>query len=134
MKNIQKVSICSIAIFLFFTTAMAQQPNKENYFSTSSPKDIADKNYGSVTVTATKSATIISTIMAYGENVRGLTIEFSNGYSFKLAPAPTGFNLNYIGNSLCIVLQPGESAKIDFNPGGKGPTLRQLYVSGQVVN
>ena len=89
MKNIQKVSICSIAAFLFFTAVMAQQPNKENYFSISSPKDIADKNYGSVTVTATKSATIISTIMAYGENVRGLTIEFNNGYSFKLAPAPT---------------------------------------------
>lgn len=134
MKKAMRIFICCIAAFLLLTVANAQQGGKENYFSLNSPKDIADANYGSVTVTATRSTTIIGTIMAYGENVRGLTITFSNGYTFKLAPAPTGFNLNYIGNALNIVLQPGESAKIDFNLGGKGPTLRQLYVSGQVIN
>ncbi len=134
MKKIITASICSIAALLFFTTGKAQQLNKENYFSISSPKDMADKNYGSVTVTATKGTAIIGTIMAYGENVRGLIITFSNGFAFKLAPAPTGFNLNYIGNSLSIILQPGESATIDFNPGAKGPTVKQLYVSGQVIN
>lgn len=76
---------------------------------------------------------VIGTIMAYGENVKGLNVELNNGFIFKLAPAQTGLNLNYVGNSLNIVLQPGEKAKIEFVSGTKGPSVKQLYVSGQVI-
>lgn len=128
-----------LVAFLFCTTSIfsnqlkAQSNARDSFFSITSAKDISDKNYGTINVIAGKHAMVIGTIMAYGENVKGLNVELNNGFIFKLAPAQTGLNLNYVGNSLNIVLQPGEKAKIEFVSGTKGPSVKQLYVSGQVI-
>lgn len=118
-----------VALFIF-SFANAQEKQK-NYFSLSSPIAKDAKDYGTVTVAADKHTTVIGTVMAYGENVKGLTVRINNGFAFKLAPAQTGTTLNFVGPSLNIVLQPGDKARIEFIDAGK-TGAKQLYVCGEV--
>jgi len=127
-----KRSSLFIALLLLVSIAGAQ-PAKKGYFSLSSPQIRDAKDYGVVTVTAGPSTTIIGTIMAYGENVKGLSVKINSGFSFKLAPAQSGTILNYVGSSLDIVLQPFEKATIEFIDAGKSAGIKQLYVSGKVM-
>jgi hypothetical protein len=117
---------------LFAFTALPAQTAEKGFFSVSSPLAKDAKDYGTVTVAADKHAIVIGTVMASGENVKGLTIRINNGFAFKLAPAQTGTTLNYVGPSLNIVLQPGDKAKVEFIDAGKVST-KQLYVSGEVM-
>jgi hypothetical protein len=126
-----KLLFTTIATLFVFSFAHAQQ-NQKGYFSLSSPIAKDAKDYGTVTVAADKHTVVIGTVMASGENVKGLTIRINNGFAFKLAPAQTGTTLNYVGPSLNIVLQPGDKAKIEFIDAGKVST-KQLYISGEVM-
>ncbi|MBL0359119.1 MAG: hypothetical protein IPP72_20635 [Chitinophagaceae bacterium] len=132
MKTKAIVTGC-IAALLIFSTAAAQTVRKE-YFSTSSSQDKDNKNYGVLNITADKQTVVIGTIMAYGENVKGLTIKINNGFTFKLAPAQNGTILNYVGNALNIVLQPGDKATIEFINNSKVAGVRQLYASGENID
>jgi hypothetical protein len=128
MKFFLALCLCMAAS----VTASAQLPAK-GFFRLSSPQIKDAKDYGSLTVTADKHTVVIGTVMAYGENVKGLTVRINNGFAFKLAPAQSGMILNYVGSSLNIVLQPGDTAKIEFNDAGKTTGAKQLYVSGEVT-
>jgi len=130
----QPVIINSIAALFFFTSAVMAQTSKKIYFNNSSALDATDKNYGVVRVEAGVHTVIIGTIMASGENVKGLNIQINNGFPFKLAPAQNGAILNYVGSTLNIVLQPGDKAKIDFIIPPKGPSARQVYVAGEIID
>lgn len=123
-----------IALLLLITMTTAAQTASKNYFSKSSTQIKDDKEYGVINITADKNSTVIlGTIMAYGENVKGLTIKINNGFPFKLAPAQTGTILNYVGPALDIVLQPGDKAKIEFIDASKERGTKQLYVSGEII-
>lgn len=123
-----------IVSLLLITMTTAAQNASKNYFSKSSNQIKDDKEYGVINITADKNSTVIlGTIMAYGENVKGLTIKINNGFPFKLAPAQTGTILNYVGPALDIVLQPGDKAKIEFIDAGKEGGTKQLYVSGEII-
>lgn len=123
-----------IGSLLLITITTAAQTTSKNYFSKSSVQIKDDKDYGVINITAdNKSTVILRTIMAYGENVKGLTIKINNGFPFKLAPAQTGTILNYVGPSLDIVLQPGDKARIGFTDAGKEGGTKQLYVSGEII-
>jgi len=127
-----KLLFTTIATLFVFSLAQAQ-PNQKGFFSLSSPLAKDAKGYGVVTVTAGANTTVIETVMASGENVKGLTIRIGNGFAFKLAPSQNGTTLNYVGSSLNIVLQPYEKATIEFIDAPKVTGAKQLYVSGQVI-
>jgi hypothetical protein len=122
------MTACCVAVFLL-TLPVAAQTIKKEYFNISSPTGQSDRNYGTLTVTAEKSTVVIGTIMAYGENVKGLTIQINNGFPFKLAPSQSGSILNYVGSTLNIVLQPGDKATISFLNAGRGSAARHLYAA-----
>ena len=134
MTNRKPVVIICMVALLFFSATVAAQTSKNKYFNASSPQNVNDKNYGSVTVAADKQTVVIGTVMASGENVKGLNIQINNGFVFKLAPAQTGSILNYVGSTLNIVLQPGDKAKIDFVVPAKGAAARQIYVAGEIID
>lgn len=127
-----KILLAIITCIGVFVTSQAQ-PSKKGFFSLSSSQIKDAKDYGSVTVTAGANTIVIGTVIAYGENVKGLTIRIGNGFPFKLAPAQSGTILNYVGPSLNIVLQPFEKAVIEFLDEGKTAGVKQLYVSGEVM-
>jgi hypothetical protein len=128
-KNIFAFVFC---VFAFCAAAHAQ-PEGKKYFSASSSSDAGSKEYGVINLKAEKQTMIINTIMAYGENVKGLSIQINNGFPFRLAPSQGGQALNYVGSNLSIVLQPGDKAKIEFAVPAKGMAVRNLYVSGETV-
>lgn len=128
MKFLLVLGICCSA----FVTVAAQSKEK-GFFSLSSPQMKDAKEYGVVTVTADKYPVVVGTVMAYGENVKGLTVRINSGFAFKLAPAQNGTILNYVGSSLNIVLQPGDKARFEFIDAGKTTGAKQLYVSGEVT-
>ncbi len=121
-----------LACFPFFISAGAQTIEK-GFFSLSSPQIKDAKDYGAITVSADKYTIVIGTVMAYGENVKGLTVRINNGFAFKLAPAQSGTILNYVGSSLQLVLKPGDKARIEFIDAGKTTGAKQLYVSGEAM-
>jgi hypothetical protein len=123
---------CFISL-LFIVSSVAAQTGKKGYFNFSSPVEIADKNYGVLNIAAEKHTVVIGTIMAYGENVKGLTIQINNGFPFKLAPSQNGSTLNYVGSTLNIVLQPGDKARIEFINTAKATGARQLYAAGETI-
>ena len=127
-----KILLTTFLCLFVFISAQAQ-PSKKGFFSLSSSQIKDAKDYGKITVTAGASAVVIGTVMANGENVKGLTIRINNGFPFKLAPSQSGTTLNYVGSSLNIVLQPFEKAIIEFIDAGKTPGTKQLYVSGEVT-
>lgn len=128
MKILFTILLCS-----FICMASQAQPSKKGFFSLSSSQIKDAKDYGTITVTAGANTTVIGTVMASGENVKGLTIRINNGFTFKLAPAQSGTTLNYVGSSLNIVLQPFEKAVIAFTDAGKIAGTKQIYVSGEVM-
>lgn len=121
-----------IGCFCMIGPAVAQ-PQKKGFFSLSSSLAKDAKGYGVITVNADKHTIVINTVMAYGENVKGLTVRINNGFAFKLAPAQSGTILNYVGSSLHIVLQQGDIATIEFIDAGKNTGAKQLYLSGEVT-
>ena len=127
-----KILLTTLLCSLVFVTSRAQ-PNNKGFFSLSSSQNKDAKDYGKVTVTAGTNTIVIGTVMANGENVKGLTFRINNGFVFKLAPAQGGTILNYVGSSLNIVLQPFEKATIEFIDADKKPGTKQLYVSGEVM-
>jgi hypothetical protein len=130
MRTKTIIAICvSLLLISVSTTAQA----KKEYFSLSSSLVKEDKNYGVINIVADKKTVLLGTVMAYGENVKGLTIRINNGFPFKLAPAENGFVLNYIGNGLNIVLQPGDKVTIEFISSGKNTGSRQLYAAGEII-
>lgn len=124
---IQKSNLLLITLFCVFSCCkiQAQTKVKNTYFSFSSSTEIDAKDYGVINLKASQHALLIGTVMANGENVKGLTIQIGNGFPFKLAPSQIGSILNYIGSSLNIVVPLGETAKIEFINGAKGPSARQ---------
>ncbi len=130
----KKIIINCILVLLIFSAAATAQSQQKNYFNASSPQDANDKYYGTVTVNADKHTVIINTIMASGENVKGLNVQINNGFVFKLAPAQNGAVLNYVGATLNIVLQPGDKATINFSNSGKGSATRHIYVAGEMID
>lgn len=108
------------------------QPYQKGFFSVSSPMDKDARGYGSVTVSASTSAIVIGTVLAYGENVKGLTVKINNGFAYKLAPAQSGSTLNYVGSNLQIVLQPFEKAVFEFVDAENKSGAKQLHISGEV--
>jgi len=86
-----------------------------------------------VLVTAGASPLVIGTVLAYGDNVKGLMFRIHNGFTFKLAPSQAGSVLNYVGSSLHIVLQPFEKATIELIDAGIGGGTKQLHVSGEIM-
>ncbi len=129
----RKVYLISVLLLLIVMNTAAQTSGK-NYFSKSSTQVKYDKDYGVVNIAADKNSTLVlGSIMAYGENVKGLTIKINNGFPFKLAPAQSGTILNYVGTTLNIVLQPGDKARIEFVDAGKESGVKQLYVCGEII-
>lgn len=128
LKFLLAAGIC----FSAFVT-VAAQPKEKGFFSLSSPQVKDAKEYGAVTVSADKYAVVVGTVMAYGENVKGLTVRINSGFAFKLAPAQSGTILNYVGASLNIVLQPGDKARFEFIDAGKTAGAKQLHISGEVT-
>lgn len=131
--NTKNLVAVLIALLLQWNHANAQ-PVKKGYFNLSSPAEATDKNYGVLNISADKHTIVIGTIMAYGENVKGLTIQVNNGFSFKLAPSQNGSTLNYVGSTLNLVLQPGDKAKIEFINASKGAGIRHLYAAGESID
>ena len=126
--------VFAIFISLLFTSInLSAQSGKNSFFSKSSSQSKEDKDYGVINIAAEKSTIVLGTIMAYGENVKGLTIRINNGFPFKLAPSQSGVTLNYVAPSVNIVLQPGDKAKIEFIESGKAGGAKQLYVSGEIT-
>ena len=126
--------VFAICISLLFISAhLSAQTVKKGFFSKSSSQIMDDKDYGVINIAAEKNTVLLGTIMAYGENVKGLTIRINNGFPFKLAPSQSGITLNYVAPSVNIVLQPGDKAKIEFIESGKTSGTRQLYVSGEIT-
>lgn len=130
----KKIIALALTVFIYFNSLQAQQAGGQSYFSISSPTDNNAKDYGVINLSAGTHTTIIETIIAYGENVKDLSITMNNGFVFKLAPAQAGMNLNYVGNSMNIVLKPGEKAVISFTTRPKTASVKQLYVSGKEIN
>lgn len=127
-----KILVVLITGLLSFVVAGAQSLQK-GFFRLTSSQIKDGREYGAVTVNADKHTVVIGTVMASGENVKGLIVRINNGFAFKLAPAQNGTILNYVGSSLNIVLQPGDKAVIEFIDAGKTPGTKQLYVSGEVT-
>ena len=125
-------TILAICVSMLFISVTPAQTKKE-YFSISSSQIKDDKEYGMLNIAADKKTVLLGTIMAYGENVKGLTLRINNGFPFKLAPAENGFILNYIGNGLNIVLKPGDKVKIEFISSGKNTGSKQLYAAGEII-
>jgi hypothetical protein len=125
--------VFTFLVCLSMVSLLQAQPSKKGFFSLSSSSMKDAKDYGKVTVAAGHGAIVIGTVLAYGENVKGLTVRINNGFAFKLAPAQNGTILNYVGSSLNIVLQPFEKATIEFIDVDKKAGVKQLHVSGEVV-
>ena len=128
-----KSLIAGCAALLLIISTAAAQTSRKGYFNMTSASETGDKNYGVININADKHTVVIGTVMAYGENVKGLTIKINNGFPFKLAPAQGGTILNYVGPVLNIVLQPGDKATIEFINAAKGSGVKQLYVSGETI-
>ncbi len=124
-------------LFIFLVLAASSSSYaqaKSNYFNVVSSSVQSDANYGVLHINADKHAVLISTIMAYGENVKGLTIQINNGFPFKLAPSQTGSILNYVGSTLNIVLQPGDKATVEFITAARIPSsVRHLYAACEII-
>lgn len=131
--NTKKIVVALIVLLLQWSLVNAQ-PVKKGYFNLSSPAETTDKNYGILNISADKRTIVIGTIMAYGENVKGLTIQVNNGFPFKLAPSQNGSTLNYVGSTLNLVLQPGDKAKIEFINASKSTGVRHLYAAGESID
>ena len=127
-----KLVFTSLVCFFILATVHAQ-PLKKGFFSLSSSPMKDAKDYGKVIVCAGNAPVVIGTVLAYGENVKGITIRINNGFAYKLAPAQNGTILNYVGSSLNIVLQPNEKAVIEFIDVDKKTGVKQLHVSGEVT-
>ncbi len=130
--NMKYIALIFAVVFACTLPALAQRP-KPSYFNMSSPADRSNHNYGMINIEAGNRTVVIGTIMAYGENVKGLTIRINNGFRFKLAPSQNGTTLNYVGSTLNIVLQPGDKANIAFIDAGKDTGERQLYAAGETI-
>lgn len=126
-------TITAICVSVLFISINTSAQTKKEYFSISSSQIKDDKEYGVLNIAADKKTVLLGTVMAYGENVKGLTVRINNGFPFKLAPAETGFILNYIGNGLNIVLKPGDKVKIEFIGSGKNVGSKQLYAAGEII-
>ncbi len=122
---------------VFITGATAQKQKPDRFFRIASPAETSDRNYGQIRLVATSSTIVVSSIMAYGENVKAFTVSINGGFPFKLAPAPSGQNLNYVVSSLQLVLQPGDVALFSFvtatsaNP--SSASARHIFLSGTYV-
>ena len=127
-----KFLVTTFTCFLLCCSLYAQ-PAKKGYFSVSSPMIKDAKDYGSVSISAGAAPIVIRTVLAYGDNTKGLIIRINNGFPFKLAPSQAGSVLNYVGSSLNIVLQPFEKAIVELTDAGFGTGTKQLYVSGEVM-
>lgn len=127
-----KFFLTTVSCILMCFSLLAQ-PAKKGYFSMSSPMIKDAKDYGSIALNAGATPLIIGTVLAYGDNVRGLILRFNNGFSYKLAPSQAGSVLNYVGTSLNIVLQPFEKVTIELLDAGIGGGTKQLHVSGEVT-
>jgi len=114
------------------TSSKAQTDDSKIFFREQTSSQPSDSSYGKLLVTTKKGETkVIQYVMAYGENISALTVQLNNGFSYKLAPAPAGSSLNYVGSSLHIVLKDGDTAKIDFNIlNNKREASRYIYLSG----
>jgi hypothetical protein len=128
MKFFLATATCILICF-----SLKAQPIKKGYFSMSSSLQKDAKDYGSMSISAGTAPIVIHTVLAYGDNVRGLMIRINNGFPFKLAPSQAGSVLNYVGTTLNIVLQPFEKATITFIDAGIGGGDKQLHVSGEVT-
>ncbi len=119
---------------LFMHTAPAQIAGT-GPFRISSPQKPEEPGYGSIRLNAGAHRLRIHTVLAYGENVKGLTFQVNQGFPFKLAPSQTGSTLNYVGTSLNLVLAPGDQAILSFIQSGSQPAaIRQLFVTGEALD
>lgn len=107
--------------------------SSSRYFSVQSVTDPASKGYGTVSITAEQSPVMLNTILANGEQVKALIIQFSKGGTYKLAPAQSGQILNYVGSSLAMIILPGETATISFLSDSKVAGNRSVRVSGEYL-
>ncbi len=120
---------------LMFTLGSAAQVVPAGFFRLQSSSVATDPSYGTLSLEAGKRTVRIQTIMAYGENVKGLTIRINKGFPFKLAPSQTGSTLNYVGTTLNLVLQPGDQALVAFiQSSSQSSGTRQLYLSGEAID
>ena len=130
--------ILSVTVVTFFYTgANAQTQKPELFFRIVTPAEISDKNYGQIRLAATDRTIVVNSIMAYGENVNAFTVSINGGFPFKLAPAPSGQNLNYVASAMQLVLQPGDVAVFSFvtaTPAKPStPSARHIFLSGTYV-
>jgi hypothetical protein len=117
----------------------AYAQKQDRYFRIASPSNPAEKDYGQIRLAAGKNTLLIHSLMAFGENVKSFTVSINGGFPFKLAPAPSGQNLNYVASSLQIVLQPGDEALFSFVTGNNTgnlqlPSARHIYLTGQTID
>jgi hypothetical protein len=125
----------SLSLFFYTATTRAQQSTK-TYFREETSDQQSDAGYGKLVISTEKGETkVIEYVMAYGEGVRALTVRLNNGFIYKLAPVPSGENLNYVGSSLDIVLKDGDKATIEFNPlnTARKQAERHIYLSGYSI-
>ena len=71
MKRKTVFAIC--ISLLFISVSLPAQTVKKGFFSKSSSQIKDDKDYGVINIAAEKNTVVLGTIMAYGENVKGLT-------------------------------------------------------------
>lgn len=123
-----------LIVMVWVMPSFAQNPKAASHFRFQSPADQTAPGYGSILVeTSLHETKVIEQVIAYGENVKSVNITINGVYSYKLAPASGGQNLNYVGSGLSIVLKDGDKAIIDFTPASKVAAARQLYLSGYVI-
>jgi len=124
-----------LAVMLTVTFISYAQTLPAGPFRLQSPASATDPGYGTINLEAGKHTLRIQTIMAYGENVKGLSIRINKGFAFKLAPSQTGSTLNYVGTTLNLVLQPGDQALVSFiQSSSQSSGTRQLYLSGEALD
>ena len=127
-----------IAVQFLNTHVMAQKQKSERFFRMASPAEIGEKDYGQIRLAATNNTILVNSILAYGEQVKSFTVSINGGFPFKLAPAPSGQNLNYVGSSLQLVLQPGDVALFSFLQASgektSTPPVRHIFLSGTYVD
>ena len=128
-------SSCLLMAMLMYTVCANAQVIPAGSFRLQSSSEAADPSYGTLSLEAGKRTVRIQSIMAYGENVKGLTIRINKGFPFKLAPSQTGSTLNYVGTTLNLVLQPGDQALVSFiQSSSQLSGTRQLYLSGEATD
>lgn len=127
-----------LALQFLITHVKAQKQQPDRFFRMASPAKIGEKDYGQIRLAATNNTILVNSILAYGEQVKSLTVSINGGFPFKLAPAPSGQNLNYVGSALQLVLQPGDVALFSFLPASgektSTPPARHIFLSGTYVD